>query len=258
MNTVNALAAVMALLVGGVVQAAVVPPLTQADRARLDTAIDGVEQREEAFAALVEHVRSWPEAATIDLDELPLRRRIDAPAMREAPATMRGELVLLDGTLAQRTDLPRAWSGVTEWFVRDEYGQTIIAFVSGNDASAGVGDRVRVLGRLYKPITMTSRDGLQRSWPAMVGVALEARPMPGMAGNPVVLVLAGAVLLGAAAWVLLRRRVNRDGYGDVAEALAAIRRDADDEDVEGSLPNDPADALASMRARRVDGKEPDA
>ena len=241
--------------------AAAVPPLTASEQLRLETAIDGVDRRDEAFAALVEHVRGWPVIDQAALDGLPLRRRVDGAAMEEQPQAMRGDLVLLDGTLAQRTDLPRPWQGVDEWFVRDGFGQTVIAFVDGdgNSGKPRAGDRVRVLGRLYKPITQTSRDGVDRTWPALVGVRLQAASAPGLPAGRLVVVLAGVVLLGAVAWAVLRRRVQGDGHGDVAEALAAIRPDADDEEVdEGPLSGDPAEALAEMRARQSTGRDVDA
>ena len=241
--------------------AAAVPPLTASEQLRLETAIDGVDRRDEAFAALVEHVRGWPVIDQAALDSLPLRRRVDGAAMEEQPQAMRGDLVLLDGTLAQRTDLPRPWQGVDEWFVRDDFGETVIALVDGplDATQPNPGDRVRVLGRLYKPITQTSRDGVDRTWPALVGVRLQAAPEVGTSGGRLVVVLAGVVLLGALAWAVLRRRVQDGGHGDVAEALAAIRPDADEEEVdEGPLPGDPAEALAEMRARQGNGKDADA
>ena len=246
------------VLVSGMTSAEDLAPLSQDEEVRLETAVDRSDQREEAFAMLRAHVLEWPEADGIDLDRLLLRRGLDVEALVEDPAVHRGELHLLDGTIAQSTKLSGSARGFEEWFVRERDGETFIAFVPTTDSSATNGEGVRVLGRFYKLISAEGRDGVLRTWPALVGVALPASPVESAGIGPVG-VLAGLVLAGAVAWAFLRRRAGRAGGGDVEHALAALRLNADEEDEEEKpLAGDPAEALAEMQARRSDGKVSDA
>lgn len=247
--------------VSGMTGAEDLAPLSPDERVRLETAVDRSEQREEAFATLRTHVLEWPGADGIDLDHLLLRRGLNTAALNEDPAVHRGELHLLDGTIAQSTKLSGSARGFEEWFVRGVDGETFIAFVPTTDPPAGRGEDVRVLGRFYKLISAEGRDGVLRTWPALVGMAMPASPGESGGVGPGGL-LAGLVLAGAVVWAFLRRRAGKAGGGDAEHALAALRLNADEEgeeDLEGKvLATDPAEALAEMRARRSDGKVSDA
>lgn len=237
-----------------------IPPLDEQQQARLNMAVDHAIARDDAFAALVEHMETWPPPAEIDLDAEPLRRRVDWAEVVEEPSELRGELLLLEGRLAMRTPMEITWSKIPleEWFV-ESGSQMVIAFVPAREIEPSVGERVRVVGRLYTTLTETARDGVERSWPAIVGVSLASSGVATSESSGIeTIVLAGVVIFGAAIFLLLRRAQRRSGGGDTAQALSALRRDADVEDVEAELPADPAEALGALRLSSDSRKDQDA
>ena len=155
-----------------------------------------------------------------------------------------------------RTPLELSYTSLAmeEWFIRS--GQdTVIAYVAAADGTWNPGEQVRVVGRFYTTISAKSRDGVNRSWPAIVGVPLV---VSASGGGSAPLVLAAAVILGAVFFLLLRRAQKGPGPAGTAQALAALRRDADEEEVEAELPDDPADALEVLRHDSWLGKNQDA
>ena len=100
---------------------------------------------------------------------------------------------------------------------------------------------------------------MERSWPAIVGVSLASSGVATSESSGIeTIVLAGVVILGAAIFLLLRRAQGRSGGGDTAQALSALRRDADEGDVEAELPADPAKALGALRHSSESRKDQDA
>lgn len=222
----------------------VVPPLGEDHAARLALMVDGQAARRDPFAALVEHLATWPVPSDVDLDAIPVRRQVDWSAVVSAPAAFRGDLVVVEGVLRLRTPLKRRFSALAmeEWFVED--GEiTVIAFVPALETAPNRAARVRVLGRVYGVVGERSQDGLDRQWPALVGIALPLKPPT---TGPFVLV--GLVVVGVVVLFALRRAASSSRKADVEHALALVRQDADEEETpSGPLPEDPALALEAMR-----------
>ena len=77
-----------------------VPPLTDEQRVRLETAYDGRDHQEEAFVALLDNVRS------VGDDDL-VRLRPDPDRLVAEPEAFRGDLCRLVGRIEQKTgDIP--------------------------------------------------------------------------------------------------------------------------------------------------------
>src|SRR2546426_2895307 len=106
---------------------AAVPPLSADHAARLGGAVDGADQHDEAFLALVEHVRTW----TAGPGDAPIRLHPDLEAMSAKPADYRGELCRITGTLQQSTQLAPPFDSVVEWFVRVADSRAAIVYLVG-------------------------------------------------------------------------------------------------------------------------------
>ena len=224
------------------------PPLTPAHEARLETIVDGVADRGDGFAALVEHLSAWPAPETIQLDTLPLRRAVAWNEVVANPAGFRGDLVLLSGSLLQRTPLARTWDNrhFEEWFVLSG-GVTVAAYVPAPASPPAHRSVVRVLARVYGTISAVTRGGEQRAWSAVVGI-----PMPQPADSSGSVLFIGLVVVGAAVFWLIRRHVAHR-QSNVEAVLASLAQDADVEEArELSLPKDAADALEALREEHDD------
>ena len=216
-----------------------VPPLSSE---HLDGIVDGTGDLGTPFEAFVEHVSTWQPPATIQLDTLPLRRTVAWADVAASPAELRGELVLLSGSLLQRTSLPRSFNGVTleEWFVLKD-GVTVVAYVLSPESAPTSRAAVRVLGRIYGTISATTRGGERRTWPSIVGISL---PLAERSTGSVVFI--GVVVAGVALFFLIRRHVS-SRHSNVEAVLASLAEDADEEGAEPrSLPSDPAAALEAL------------
>ena len=234
-----------------------VPPLTSLEQQRLDTAVDGHARYDEAFAALVEHVRTWPEAKDIELETLPLRRKVDWELFSEDPSQLRGELVEISGqcVLVMKLEPTIAGDHIYELFIDTNQG-TLIAYVSAPEKSPVRKSYVRVLGRLYTVKTMPSRDSVVRSWPAMVGILL---PSSGVRSDLPGRIIVALIVIGMLVWLFLRRSAKKGFQGDTAQALAALRRDADEGEGESpDLPQDPAEALKELTKDHMASEDHDA
>jgi hypothetical protein len=219
---------------------AAIPPLTDDQRARLATAADGRDARDEAFAALVENVGAWAAAPG---DAAP-RPDPDLASMLDEPAAYRGELYRIVGSIQQQTPLAYPYEDVGEWALRDGAGRPILVYVCGlaADHGLGVGRRVAIPARFYKRVDAVARDGRLHRYPAFVG----AFPRPAAAGEgwtrlwtvtvPVAIMLAVFLVL-----LLYARR----GRGPM-RARAPVAGPWDDQGDE-PLPEDPAQALAELR-----------
>ena len=233
-----------------------VPPLTESELQRVSTAVEGQDRFDEAFAALVEHVCTWPPAEDIQLEMLPLRRRVDWEGFKEEPSNLRGELVEIYGrcVLESPVDPSVAGDGIYELFVDTNQG-TIIAYVCGSENISFNQRQVRVLGRLYTVKTMLSKDSVARSWPALVGVVLPQAAVGSDLPGHIILVL---VMIGMGVWFFLRRSAKKGFQGDTTQALAALRQDADDEEGESpNLPQDPVEALKELTKERTASEDQD-
>ena len=220
-----------------------IPPLTDDQRVRLETAYDGRDHQEAAFVALLENARRW----TGGLGEAPVRLHPDLEAMLGEPQAYRGELCRIAGRLEQQARLPIPYQGVTEWFVRDEAGRPILVYVDGLalDHPVREGRQVTIIARFYKRIDGVGRDGEPHRYPAFVG----ALPSFVAAGEGSWLVLwavavpVGIMFLIFLILVVLARSRDRRRPHPVRSGSAAT--------VEAwePLPDDPAEALAELRRR---------
>jgi hypothetical protein len=226
---------------------AAIPPLTADERGRLETAYDGRDHQEEAFAALVEHARTW----TAGLGDAAVRLAPDPEAMSSGPDDYRGDLCRVAGVLQQRTPLDGPWAGVGEWFVRDAEGRPLLVYVVGDDGTIREGTAVRIHARFYKPVDAVARDGETHRYAAFVGALPEIAAGATGSDAGILLVLAPALgAMGAVFIVLIllvrrqRARPRRGGSGAAPEA------EVDDG---AGLPDDPVEALAEMRRRAEAG-----
>jgi hypothetical protein len=221
---------------------AAIPPLTDAQSARLATAADGRDEPDDAFAALVEHVAGWTPGAG---DAAP-RPEPHLDLMVAEPAAYRGALYRIAGSIQQQTPLAWPYEDVAEWVVRDGAGRPILVYVCGlaGDHDLGVGRPVVIPGRFYKRVDAVAHDGQVRRYPAFVG----AFPRPGVGREgwarlwtvtvPVAIMLAVFLLL-----LLYARR----GQGAMRARAAGAGPWTEPED--DRLPEDPAEALAELRRR---------
>jgi hypothetical protein len=218
-------------------------PLTDDQRARLDAAVDGRDQRGDAFAALVENVSGWSPGA----GEAPVRLDPDLEQMQAEPAAYRGQLFRVEGRLELQTPLAYPYEDVSEWVVRDRSDRLALVFVCGLDPGHEFQpDRtVVVLARFYKRVDAVARDGRLHRYPAFVG----AFPEPGAGGEgwgrlwtvtvPVAVMLVVFLLL-----LVYARRGQGPMRGRVGATGPLITEQGDEH-----LPDDPANALAELRRR---------
>ncbi len=221
---------------------ATVPPLTDDVRARLAGAVDGGEDRGDAFEALVENVGRW----TPGLGDARVRLDPDLDRLGADPAAYRGELFQIAGILDQQSWLPTPHAAIAEWFVRDDAGRPILIYVYGlpSDHEFQPGHQVTLPARFYKHVADTARDGRIHQYPAFVG----AFPQPVRGGAGIgrlwLVVAAVAVLLVIfLALVVFVRRSGRSAH--IRSRLVMVEADRG----ETPLPDDPVEALDELRRR---------
>lgn len=220
-------------------------PLTPEERTALNSAIDGRDHKESAFAALADALlRSDP--ATIDRELLNSWSDAQIAAALERPDDVRGEAVYLHGRLEQATPLDRPWIALQEWFIRDASGQPIAVFVAAEDPG-DEGKEVFLAARFYKWIEAEARDGTLRRYPAFVGRAISQPAASGSSG----LALAGlglVVMVMLGLFAVARRLAVRGARHDRARWGLKLHDNIEVED-EVDLPSDPAEALDVLAAR---------
>ena len=224
-----------------------VPPLTEGESARLAAAVDGRDERDEAFEALLDNVRRW----TPGVAAAAVRLRPDLEGMLADPGAYRGALCRLTGTIRQQTTLPPPHDSVAEWFIRDDAGRPILLYMHGPAARQGFnnGQPVVVLARFYKRVDATAVDGRLHRYPAFVG-AFPQRVRTGDAtwARLWAVTLPVAVMLGV---FLLLLVYARRGQGPMRARVrpADQRSEAEEE----PLPAEAAEALAELRRRAEAG-----
>jgi hypothetical protein len=226
---------------------AAIGPLTGDQRGRLETAYDGRDHQEEAFAALVEHAGTW----TGGLGDAAVRLAPDLDAMIAAPDDYRGDLCRLDGVLQQRTMLAPPWEGIGEWFVRDAAGRPVLVYVVGDERGIPEGTPVRLHARFYKTVDARARDGETHRYAAFVGAG-PAVNVPGSGSDAgVLIVLAPALGAMGAVFILLMLLVRKQRSRPHGRAPRAATGEAMSEAVDGEdgLPDDPVEAMAALRRR---------
>lgn len=230
-----------------------VPPLTDEQIVRLETAHDGRDHQEEAFMALVENLGDWDGA----IGDTPVRLEPHIVTMLDAPDRYRGELVRLIGHVAQVNHLPQPHERVVECFIRDATDRPLLVYVvvNGNgDSLSALRERrqIEIYARFYKSVRFTARDGRERSYAAFVG----AHPRvisPAAAGGEVayLAMVSTALLVLLVVFVVLiaaARRRRRENRRSPAQRLSpeSVPPELDDTT---DLPDDPAEALTELHRR---------
>jgi hypothetical protein len=228
------------------------PPLTDQQRTRLETAHDGRDHREEAFMALVENLRAWDGT----IGNVPVRLEPDIDAKLNDPDRFRGEIVRLTGRVVQVTPLPAPHDGVLECFVRDERGRPMLVYlvpIAGGDA-AHLRERshIEIFARFYKRVDFTARDGQVRSYAAFVGAhpRTVASAGGGVTHLAIISIALPGLLIVMILLVLVIRRQRKAGARKPSARLAteSVPPILDDT---ADLPDDPAEALKELK-RRID------
>lgn len=236
-----------------------IPPLSDEQHARLETARDGFDHREEAFFALVENLAAWDGA----LDDTPVCAEPDIDAFLDDPAAHRGAVCRLTGRLEQHHGFAPPYDVAVEWFIRNTSGRPLLVYVAGLDSdvvAAREGDQVELWGRFYKSVRFIARDGVERTYAAFVtahprllgrGAAQAGGERFWMMAGPVAVLL----IVFAAILIYMRRQHRID-----SRTAATMRHDLHDLaarlDEAGPLPDDPAEALAELRRRAAALSDP--
>jgi hypothetical protein len=141
--------------------------LSESQLGRLQSAVDGIDHREAAFEALVEHALSW---TSVKLSELPLPD-LELDLLLSQPRLHRGRLFKIKGRVEQVGRLAPPYGDVSEWFVRDRVGRPLLVYVCGDyDSSVFVvGATVEVPVRYYKRVDAVAQDKRKHSYAAFVG-----------------------------------------------------------------------------------------
>jgi len=140
---------------------------------------------------------------------------------------------------------------VGEWFVDLDSGRVAVAVDDPPDPAPPVGARVVVRAVPAGVLSATSRDGVRRSWPLMVGRFVEIAPSNGGSGGFAIVL---AVVLGMlVVWMFLVVRGR-----SAARATRPLGRPAEPPRRDVGLPSDPAEALSVLAERRQDsgGEDP--
>jgi hypothetical protein len=222
---------------------AAIPPLTDDERARLDGAVDGRDQRGAAFAALVENVGRWtPEAG-----DTPVRLDPDLDQLVAEPAAHRGRLFRIAGRLELQTPLAYPYEDVREWIVRDGSGRLAMVFVCGlvPDREFRPDEHVDILARYYKRVDAVARDDRLHEYPAFVGAFPEIRAGGAGWGRLWTVTIPVAVMLRVFLLLLLYARRGRGPMRGRVGATGPWTTEPGD----AHLPDDPAQALAELRRR---------
>lgn len=234
-----------------------VPPLTDGQVGRLETAHDGRDHQEEAFVALVENARTFSGEGPGLVGSAAVRLAPDCDALLADPDAHRGDLCRLSGVVQQVTPLARPHEAATECFVRDAAGRPLLVYIVGlspedRDVFAP-GRDIALYARFYKRVDAEARDGAMRRYPAFVG-ARPWRPTPRDAATSVLPVVAALVLgLGAVFLLLLLLTRRQRRTLPVRRARPSPDEEPAELDDQPPLPDDPTEALAELKRRAAGG-----
>ena len=217
------------------------------DSSTLAGAEDDGDIPDEAFFALVDHVRSWPEGARTP----GVRLEVAHEDLLKDPAANRGLLLVIKGRIEQHRDMGPPFEDVQEWFVRDEAGAPWIVYVVGDGISGPVdGKQVIMEAYFYKRMLLEDRSGVQRAYPALAGAfpivlqPVDDPPIAGVASLWAILaILAGALLLV----MLLARKLS----GQQASRRAIVLSE-DTLPPDPPLPSEADEALRELKRRGHD------
>src|SRR5262249_25537285 len=146
------------LMMGGI------DPLTPQQRERLNAVVDGPDQRDDGFAALLENVAAW---TSDDPGDQPIRLQPDVQNMIDRPGAYRGDLCRIRGSIDQQRHLDPPDDHVSEWFIRSPERRAILVYVADlkQPQLFRDGDLVEIDARFYKRIDASARDGRMHSYP---------------------------------------------------------------------------------------------
>ena len=215
-----------------------ISPIGETTKNRLQSVQDGIDNRGEGFAALLDHVSSWHGSSS------PLSPP-DRAMMLSEPVLLRGELFVISGVVELHETLGAPWEGVQELFIRDEAGHLFGLYVLGKP-SVSLHQTVQAPALFYKTISMKGLDDRLRVYPTFVtsnNVILASANQQMMPTAFLAIILFGFVAF-VFYWILrmtrrkrkLRPRLNIQ----TQEVLLAANETA------GDLPENPSDALAVM------------
>ncbi|MEM7228310.1 MAG: hypothetical protein AAF432_05765 [Planctomycetota bacterium] len=231
---------------------AAITPLTDDQRTAIDTAVDDRDHRDSAFVSLLETAHTWtpgPGSAAVRLD-------VDVTALLADPDAHRGVVHRIEGVLQDSELLPEPYANVAVWYLRLDSGEPVAVYVTDRVALPDDGERVEVFARFYKRLGGTDRRGQSSSWAAFIGN--HPVMLPGPTGTtirtPVIVTGAVAVMFVVFGALLVLARRSHAAQAGSRPGGGTTDRDWDGDDP--SLPDDPAEALAVLRARaKEDGHD---
>ncbi len=242
-----------------------IPPLTPDQRAQVRTASDWTSRFDEAaLYPLMDNALRWQ-----DGDEAGAMVP-DRKALYQTPAQYRGQLFLIEGQFAGGArvinNLTRSgpWDEkLQQWVILTDRDRDEVAVVYLVDPPRPIdqplpaGTRVRVVGRFYKVLRDTDRNGQPTDYLTFIAksalVISDADQDGGLSSRGPLLVVGVLALL----WFFMRRsvkvkplstRVRRVQDGSPNHAHGQDHPDADDGRPE-NLPDDPAAALSMLQDR---------
>jgi hypothetical protein len=233
--------------------AGAIPPLTDEQIVRLETAHDGRDHREEAFIALVENIRAWDG----DIGDTLVRLEPNIDAMLDDPDSHRGTIVRLTGRIAQIMPLTPPYEGVLECFIRDEENRPLLVYIVQGTTTDNVlqlreSSSIEVFARFYKRVDFTARDGAERSYAAFVGAHPRIVSPVGTGVEITYLTVISIALLVLLIVFIVLIVIARRQRKDVRRVtLARISTESIPPELDDvtDLPDDPAEALSELRRR---------
>ncbi len=253
---------------------AVLPPLTEGQRAQLDTADDDLGQWDTAaLYPLLTNAAGWTQVNPAAL--LPGAIIADCSAIAARPSQHRGHVFIIEGLFAEARQQPLLRPGpwgetLTRWVLQvgDGPDDIVVIFLTHAPEPPKLGARVRLPARFYKlwPSRRLNDDPISYLLfvghsAALLDAAVAAPASPSVGGNGaarfgvviVVLVVAGGLLFMLRRMTRLslsprplpsqlRRRADHDTRPDVDPQPST-------EPTEPPLPENPADALAELDRR---------
>ncbi|HWB21044.1 MAG TPA: hypothetical protein VG711_12135 [Phycisphaerales bacterium] len=231
-----------------------VPPLTAEQHARLQTAHDGRDLQEEAFAALAENLREWPADAAAQLPQGTPTNPLDWSAN---PDAHRGELAIVAGKLEQLTPLTQPYDTVLECFCRSPQGAPILVYLlrTPNKQDPAVDSVLSIPVRFYKNVKFIARDNTPHAYAAFVGIEFDVSAATSSGSSnahaQLVFALLCAVLTLAVVFHFIRARVRRGrtARNDGLQTMSRQDELREHSIVSERLPDDPAGALEELRQR---------
>ncbi len=237
-----------------------VAPLSEGQRVQLDTAMDFNSTFDEAgLYPLLNNALQWEKG-----DEAGAMIP-DYKAIFESPGEHRGQLFLIEGAFAggsqrvRQLSRPGSWDGkLNQWVVVVDRATDEVAVVYLVDPPPApkAGAKVRTVGRFYKVLSDTDREGRPTNYLTFVGHGAQVEERSsgsgvgsGSAGGALVLVL--VILAGG--WVVLRQTIRVKKVRTRLRVGATVGGDTEggigEEGDEVNLPKDPVQALDVLHDR---------